>query len=76
MGRNISLLSMTQAIVGSNQAIIMAVGALTAASLAPAKSMATLPTTFMIIGLALTAAPATKIIYALGRRRGFMLGAP
>ncbi|WP_027835468.1 MFS transporter [Maritalea myrionectae] len=75
VGRNISLLSMTQAIVGSNQAIIMAIGALTAASLAPAKSMATLPTTFMILGLALTAAPATKIIYALGRRRGFMLGA-
>ncbi|MCF4098182.1 MFS transporter [Maritalea mediterranea] len=75
VGRNIGLLSLTQAIVGSNQAIIMAVGALTAATLAPDKSMATLPTTFMIVGLALMAAPATKTIYALGRRKGFMLGA-
>ncbi|TDQ66142.1 putative MFS family arabinose efflux permease [Maritalea mobilis] len=75
VARNISLLALMQAIVGSNQAIIMAVGALTAASLAPDKSMATLPTTFMILGLALMAAPATKIIYALGRRNGFMLGA-
>lgn len=75
VARNIGLLALMQAIGGSNQAIVMAVGALTASNLAPDKSLATLPTTSMIIGLALMAAPATKIIYKLGRRNGFMLGA-
>ncbi|GLQ18226.1 MFS transporter [Maritalea porphyrae] len=74
-GRNIGLLAITQATGGSSQAIIMAVGALTAANLAPDKSMATIPTTAMIIGLALMAGPATKIIYALGRKNGFLIGA-
>jgi len=74
-GRNIGLLAVTQATGGSSQAIIMAVGALTAANLAPDNSLATLPTTAMIIGLALMAGPAAKIIYMIGRRNGFLIGA-
>lgn len=74
-GRNIGLLALTQATGGSSQAIIMAVGALTAATLAPNDSLATLPTTAMIIGLALMAGPATRIIYAFGRKAGFLFGA-
>jgi MFS family permease len=53
----------------------MAVGALTAATLAPDDSLATPPTTAMIVGLALMAGPATRIIYAFGRKAGFMFGA-
>jgi len=74
-GRNIGLLALTQATGGASQAIIMAVGALTAATLAPSQSLATVPTTAMIIGVALMAAPATKIIYSVGRRNGFIIGA-
>ncbi len=74
-GRNIGLLALTQSMGGSSQAVIMAVGALTAANLATDKSLATLPTTAMIIGLALMAGPATKIVYSIGRRNGFMIGA-
>ena len=74
-GRNIGLLALTQATGGSSQAIIMAVGALTAATLAPDPSLATVPTTAMIVGLALMAGPATRIIYKLGRKNGFLVGA-
>lgn len=73
--RNIALLSASQAIVGSNQAVVISVAALAGSTLAPDPKLATLPTTAMIIGLALTAAPATYTIYKLGRRNGFILGA-
>lgn len=73
--RNIALLSAGQAIVGSNQAVVISVAALTGATLAPDPSLATLPTTAMVIGLALTASPATFAIHRLGRRNGFILGA-
>lgn len=73
--RTITLLSISQAINGSNGAIVVAIGGLTAATLAPDRSLATLPVTAMVIGLALTSGLATYLIYRLGRRNGFMLGA-
>jgi len=72
--RNIALLSVAQAIGGSNQAIVMAIAALTAAAMAPSQALATLPVTAMVIGLALGTSPATMIIHRLGRTRGFMVG--
>ena len=73
--RTISLLSVSQALNGSNGAIVVAVGGLAAATLAPDRSLATLPVTAMVIGLALTSGLATYLIHRLGRRSGFMLGA-
>ena len=73
--RNITMLSITQAIVGSSQSIVISVGALTGIALAPSKELATVPITAMIVGLALTAVPATYLIHRLGRRNGFILGA-
>ncbi len=73
--RNISLLSIAQAFLGSSQGIVMAVGALTGIALAPDPVMATIPTSIMIIGLALSAVPATMTIYRLGRKAGFIVGA-
>ena len=72
--RNIGLLSMTQALNGSSQGIVMAVGALAGVALAPDPVLATLPITVMISGLALTAIPATMTIYRLGRKNGFRIG--
>lgn len=72
--KTIGLLSAAQAIAGSQQALIMAVGALVGVGLAPDPSLATLPTTAMIVGLALAAGPATFAIYKLGRQRAFMFG--
>ncbi len=73
--RNIGLLSAVQALGGSSSSIIMAVAALAAVNFAPNPSLATLPVTAMIVGLALTTSSATLIIYRLGRTRGLMLGA-
>lgn len=73
--RNIGLLSAGQAIGGSNQSIVMSVAAIAAAGFAPDPKLATVPATAMIIGLALSAGPATFFIYRLGRRGGFILGA-
>lgn len=73
--RNIALLSGAQAIAGSAQGMVMAVGALAGASLAIDPSFATIPTTVMIVGVALMAGPAAIILHRLGRTRGFVLGA-
>lgn len=73
--KTITLLSVSQAIAGSQQALIMAVGALVGVTMAPDPKLATLPTTMMIIGLALSAGPAALTVNRLGRRRAFILGA-
>ena len=54
--RNIGLLAVAQAILGSNQAIIMSIASLTAATMVPDKGFATVPVTLMIIGTALATA--------------------
>jgi predicted MFS family arabinose efflux permease len=73
--RNIFLLSIAQAITGSNQAILAAVGALTGVALAPSPALATLPVTAMVLGTAIATIPATMSIHRLGRRNGFIVGA-
>lgn len=73
--RNVALLSIGQAVSGSNQVIIAAIGGLTAASITPNKALVTLPITAMILGLALATGPAAYLIHRLGRRDGFALGA-
>ncbi|MFT5391520.1 MAG: putative MFS family arabinose efflux permease [Gammaproteobacteria bacterium] len=73
--RNIALLSVAAAITGSNQAIVIAVSALLSAHLAPLPGLATLPVTISIVALALTVRPATSLIYRIGRKGAFMVGA-
>ncbi|MBN9359980.1 MULTISPECIES: MFS transporter [unclassified Devosia] len=73
--RNIGLLAVAQAILGSNQAIIMSIASLTAATMVADKGFATVPVTLMIIGTALATGPAALLIHSLGRREGLMLGA-
>jgi len=73
--KNIALLSASQAIVGSQQALIMSVGALVGITLAPDPVLATVPTTSMVVGLALSAGPAAIAIHKMGRRPAFILGA-
>ncbi len=73
--KNIALLSASQAIVGSQQALIMSVGALVGVTLAPDPSLATVPTTAMVLGLAISAGPSAFLVHRLGRKRAFILGA-
>ena len=73
--RNITLLSVSQAIVGSNQAILGSIAALTAASMVADRSFSTVPVSLMIIGTALATGPAAWLIHSWGRREAFMFGA-
>jgi MFS family permease len=73
--RNILLLSASQAIVGSNQAILGSIAALTAASMVTDRSFATVPVSLMIIGTALATGPAAWLIHSWGRREAFVFGA-
>lgn len=73
--RNIGLLSVAQAIVGSNQAVLGAIASLTAIAMLEDKQFSTVPVTCMIIGTALATSPSAWIIHSWGRRQGFMLGA-
>jgi MFS family permease len=73
--RNITLLSFCQAIVGSNQAILGSIAALTAASMVSDRSFSTVPVSLMIIGTALATGPAAWLIHSWGRREAFIFGA-
>ena len=73
--RNIGLLAAAQAVLGSNQAVMGVVASLTALTMIENTSLSTLPVTFMTVGTALATGPSAYILYQLGRRRGFMLGA-
>lgn len=73
--RNIALLAAAQATMGSNQAILMSIAALTAAGMVADKAFATIPVTLMIIGTALATGPAAWLIHSWGRRNGLAFGA-
>lgn len=73
--RNITLLSIVQALAGSNSSIVMTIGGLAAVAMAPNPALVTVPVTAMVLGLALCTSPATMTIYRLGRARGLALGA-
>jgi MFS family permease len=73
--RNIALLAAAQATMGSNQAILMSIAALTAAGMVTDKAFATVPVTLMIIGTALATGPAAWLIHSWGRRNGLAFGA-
>jgi predicted MFS family arabinose efflux permease len=72
--KTIALLSASQAVVGSQAALIMSVGALVGISLAPDPTLATVPITSMVVGTAITAAPATFLIHKIGRKKAFIFG--
>lgn len=73
--RNITLLSAAQAIIGSNQAILGSITALTAATMVSDKSFATIPVSLMIVGTAVATGPAAWLIHSWGRREAFAFGA-
>jgi predicted MFS family arabinose efflux permease len=72
--RNVGILAVGQALFTSSTAILIAVGGLVGYSLAPDKSLATLPVTSVVAGTAIMTIPASLIMGRIGRRAGFMLG--
>jgi MFS family permease len=72
--RNVFLLACCQALLLTNAVTLIAIGALAGYALADNKALATLPNTAYVIGVALTAFPASMWMKRVGRRAGFLAG--
>jgi predicted MFS family arabinose efflux permease len=73
--RVVFALAGSQALMQTSSVLLMTVGGLAGATLAPTKVMATLPIATIALGTALATIPAALIMGRFGRRPGFMLGA-
>ena len=72
---NVWRLATAQALGGGNAAVIFATGSIVGATLAPDISLATVPLSMYVVGLAAGTLPAGAIARAYGRRMAFMIGA-
>lgn len=72
--KNIALLCTTQALLFTNNTILIAINGLAGFALASDKSLATLPVTAYVIGAALTTLPVSHFMRRVGRVNGFSLG--
>jgi len=75
MNRNITVLALSQALGMSGAPLIVLVGGIVGAELAPQSSLATLPLAGMVVGGALFTVPAALLMGKVGRRSGFLAGA-
>ena len=73
--KNVGVLAICQALLFTNNAILITVNALAGYALAADKALATLPVTAYFVGSALAALPLSLLMKHRGRRAGFMLGA-
>jgi len=72
--RNIWLLFLVQPLAMSASPVIVFIGGILSTQLAPDPSLATLPITLMIIGLACSTIPAAMLAKKLGRKKAFNSG--
>jgi MFS family permease len=71
---NVVRLAAAQALTGANSAVIFATGAIVGATLAPSVSLATVPISMYVFGLAGGTLPTGAISRAYGRRVAFVIG--
>jgi MFS family permease len=71
---NVVRLAMAQALTGANSAVIFATGSIIGAMLAPSLSLATVPLSMYVLGLAAGTLPTGAISRAYGRRVAFLIG--
>ncbi|SFL32407.1 Predicted arabinose efflux permease, MFS family [Bradyrhizobium sp. NFR13] len=71
---NVFRLAAAQALGGANSAVIFATGAIVGATLAPSVSLATVPISVYVVGLACGTLPVGMISRAYGRRVAFIIG--
>src|SRR3954466_8089216 len=71
---NVLRLAAAQALTGANSAVIFAPGSIVGATLAPSISLATVPLSMFVVGLAAGTLPTGAISRAYGRRTAFMIG--
>ena len=74
-GSNVVRLAVAQALAGANSTVVYATGAVVGDMLAPSKTLATLPVSVFVIGMALCTLPAGAIAERYGRGAAFLLGA-
>src|SRR5471032_187196 len=71
---NVVRLAAAQALTGANSAVIFATGSIIGATLAPSISLATVPLSMYVLGLAAGTLPTGAISRAYGRRVAFIIG--
>jgi len=71
---NVVRLAAAQALTGANSAVIFATGSIIGATLAPSISLATVPLSMYVLGLAAGTLPTGAISRANGRRVAFIIG--
>src|SRR5258708_36297513 len=71
---NVLRLAAAQALTGANSAVIFATGSVVGATLAPDVSLATVPISMYVVGLAAGTLPTGAISRAYGRRTAFIIG--
>jgi MFS family permease len=71
---NVVRLAAAQALTGANSAVIFATGSIVGATLAPDISLATVPLSMFVVGLAAGTLPTGAISRAYGRRIAFIIG--
>jgi MFS family permease len=71
---NVVRLAAAQALTGANSAVIFATGSIIGATLAPDISLATVPISMYVVGLAAGTLPTGAISRAYGRRVAFIVG--
>jgi MFS family permease len=72
--RNVALLCATQALLFTNNTILISINGLAGFALADDKSLATLPVTAYVVGAALTTIPVSQLMRRIGRANGFSIG--
>ena len=73
--RNVYLLAVAQALAASGMFVVVLLGAILGADLAPRPEWATLPVSMAVLGVAATTVPAALLMQAIGRKHTFILGA-
>jgi len=71
---NIARLTVAQALAGANSVVVYATGSIVGNMLAPDKSLATLPLSIFVVGMAACILPMGAIARRYGRRAAFLTG--
>lgn len=71
--RNVWILTVSQALILSVSSMVVFVGGLVGAQLAPVENLATLPVASIVVGTAVTIPLVTLLMNTIGRRRSFFL---
>lgn len=71
--RNAFVLALATALAGANTTVMFATGAIVGAQLAPVRSLATLPISIYVVGLAAATLPVGMLIQRFGRRAAYQM---